>query len=57
MFFGHGSSLKLKYRFCGFLCNGSSPLSEVNLKCINGSVAFSSWLILCIIFTGKQWRN
>ena len=45
MFFGHMVVPKVKYRFFNFFALGSSSLSEVNLKCINGSFAFSFGLI------------
>ena len=35
-------SPKVKYRFLDFFAIALSPLSEVNLECINGSFAFSS---------------
>ena len=41
VFQSYGSPQKLSID-SGFLCNGLSPLSEVNFKCINGSIAFSS---------------
>ena len=35
-------SPKVKYRFLDFFAIALSPLSEVNLECIDGSFAFSS---------------
>ena len=45
MFFGHMVVPKVKYKFFNFFALGSSSLSEVNLKCINGSLTFSFGLI------------
>ena len=41
MVFSHMVVPKVKYRFFYSFAMVSSSLSEVNLKCINGSLAFS----------------